>query len=150
MKKNVIIFIVCLGLTVLAVRSCRNQWSGLSSRSLWSGLSFRTLKLEMVFTDPGARELALAAATGKTRRIDELLAQGVNINYAGQHGITPIRWALASENYRGFSYLLDRGADPNLDVRDGWHSVLHSAARKDDTRFLIKALEKGGKPNLVD
>lgn len=141
MNKILLSAVVCLVLILLIVRSCAEHGSG---------MTYRELKLVHVFTDPGARDLALAAARGETGHIDELLAQGVDINYAGQHGITPLRWAIAFENYRGYSYLLEKGADPNRTVTDDWLSVMHKAARTLDARFLIKAIEKGGDPNLVD
>ncbi len=66
---------------------------------------------------------------GDTEEIDELLNQGVDINHAGKHGITPLWWALVAYNYEGFAHLLEKGAEPNPKIRDGWGSVTATAAR---------------------
>lgn len=136
--------IVCIGFAVfLAVTFVADRRD--------RGMKFRSLQLEEVFPDPGARDLALAAAKDQTGRIDELLAQGVDINYQGKHGITPLMWALLFESHDGFSSLLKRGADPNVKFRDNWQSVMHSTAYAGkDSRFLIEALRHGGNANLVD
>jgi ankyrin repeat protein len=102
-----------------------------------------------IFGEAGARDLARAAAKGDRHRVDELLSKGVDINYSGEHGITPLWWAIMSDNYVGFAYLLDRGANPSARVIDGFDNIMQVAARMLRPDYLKKALSKGGNPNLV-
>jgi ankyrin repeat protein len=103
------------------------------------------MSLETLFPDRRVRALAEAAGKGDAQEIEELVAQGVGVNSQGIKGATPLFWAL--RNIDGFEKLLDLGADPNI-IFDG-SSVMHWAARNDDTDFLRKALNHGGNPDLV-
>src|SRR6266487_4219904 len=54
-----------------------------------------------VFGD-GTPALALAKAAGRgdVREINRLIAEGTGVNTVGQHGITPLWWALWTKNYQ--------------------------------------------------
>jgi uncharacterized protein len=96
-----------------------------------------------------ALALAKAAGRGDEKEIDRLIAEGTSVNTVGQHGITPLWWALWIKNYEGFSALLDRGANPNAQRVQG-DPIMILAADMNDARFLAAALKHGGDPNLRD
>ena len=112
------------------------------------------MSLETMFADPSARALAEAAGKGGIARVDELVAQGVDVNSRGKKGATPLFWAMG--NIRGFERLLELGADPNAlfgrgdDPKMSDSSVMHWVVQHQDIRFLRKALEHGGDPNLAE
>ena len=103
--------------------------------------------LEAMFPGQQARALAKAAADGDLRKLEELAAQGIDVNARGIKNATPLVWALHKNNLKGFIKLLELGADPNILLDDGG-TVMHWAARHENTAFLRAALEHGGSPNL--
>ena len=71
------------------------------------------------FKDKDVQKLCLYARKGKTKKIDELLKKGVNINTQGREGATPLTWLMMSsfrnkKSLKGFEHLLKKGADPLL------------------------------------
>ncbi len=105
------------------------------------------MPLETMFPDEKVRALAEAAGKGNNKKIEELVAAGVDVNATGKKNATPLFWAFRKENIKGFNKLLELGADPNIVFADG--SVMHWAAGHDDIAFLKAALQHGGNPNLV-
>jgi ankyrin repeat protein len=106
--------------------------------------------VDEVFADnPKTLELACAARQGRTKRIDELVRQGANVNSVGKEEITPLWWAAFAENYDGFLALLEKRANPNQQRSNGL-PVMHLVANCKDPRFLEAALKYGGDPNLID
>lgn len=108
---------------------------------------FEGLTLEEAFEDVQVQQLANAAAAGDTTKIVELVERGVDVNYAGTSGVTPLWWAIADDNYEGFAALLEHGADPNAQTDKIW-SVMSLAAISKDIRFLQLAVNNGGDINL--
>ncbi len=105
------------------------------------------MSLETMFPDRQVRALAEAAGKGKIRVVEELVAKGVDVNARGKKNATPLFWALRNSNLKGFTNLLELGADPNVVFGDS--SVMHWAAQHEDIAFLKAALQYGGNPNLV-
>lgn len=103
------------------------------------------MSLETMFPNEDARALAKAAGKGKIKKIEELVKSGVDVDAKGTQGATPLFWAMA--NYKGFKKLLELGADPNIVYGDG-NTVIHTAVRIKDSRFLEALLEHGANPNL--
>lgn len=95
------------------------------------------------------RELAAAAAGGDLPGIDRALKAGAEINYQGANGFTPLWWAAWDKNLRGFSHLLERGADPNIVPAQGRPVMNMIAEEIWPTAFLKAALAHGGNPNLA-
>lgn len=105
------------------------------------------------FSDPQVRALVMAADDGDVKKIDQLVASGVDVNSRGKDGITPLIWAIYHQKKAGYQALLKHGADPNLQVQDGRYkgdSAMETAAQLRDSSYLKLALEHGGNPNLVD
>ena len=103
------------------------------------------ISLETMFPDRQVRALAEAAGKGKLRKVEELIAKGVDVNSRGTKNATPLFWAM--RNIDGFEELLELGADPNIIFADS--SVMHWAARHENVSFLRIALSHGGNPDLV-
>ncbi len=73
--------------------------------------------------------------------------------------MTALIWAFMQENKRGYQYLLENGANPNLQVgrseltSDGLidgNSAVSLAAMHEDPWYLEIALKHGGNPNIVN
>lgn len=108
-----------------------------------------SVRLEQLFQDPFAIELADAARQGKTHTIEKLIAEGADPNVRGYANVTPLFLTLECENKRGFLALLRHGADPNVHTQHGM-CVVNRAAETDDPFFLREALLHGGDPNILN
>lgn len=104
------------------------------------------MTLDDAFQEPGAKVLAESAATGDLRGMDASLEEGIDINTRGSNSVTPLWWAMASNNLQGVRYLLSKGADPNIPTKKV-RNALHLAAMNADTQFLASALKAGGDVN---
>jgi len=98
-------------------------------------------------------ELVLAGNKGDIKKIDELVAKGVDVNYRGKKNITPLYAQMPSMNIEGFKRLLEHGADPNIPMEDGYSVIWLAASAGAHTDISIKllklCLEHGGDPNWV-
>lgn len=101
------------------------------------------------FPDKQQEKLARAAARGDTKAIDKILSNGIDINYQGKDGMTALIWAFTRSNKKGFEYLLERGANPNLFMDDGW-SAMELCTMHEDIWYLKTVIKYGGDVNLVD
>lgn len=105
------------------------------------------------------RALAEASGKGRTEEIGKLLSGGAKINFQGREGMTALLWAFLQQNKKGYQYLLEKGADPNLQmtestltsdgVTDG-SSAVSLAAMHEDPWYLEITLKHGGNPNIVN
>lgn len=142
--------IISLTLLVLLVSCGGGGWGhggGVSADGSTANKLLIHMDLEEMFVDDGARSLAVAARKGNIRRVDELVASGVNVNYVGGGGATPLLCAF--KDIRGFKRLLEHGANPNATFQDG-STLMDWAVMHEDIRFLEAALAHGGNPNLRD
>ena len=96
-----------------------------------AGIALSKVKANDLFSS--AREVAFAeaAARGQTGWLKELLDQGVDVNARGKDGVTPLLWALAQGGKPGFKYLLEHGANPNLQAERGDSAMLLGAMHED-------------------
>ncbi len=109
---------------------------------------------------PGpARALAEAAASGRTKEIDRLLSAGATVNFQGKEGMTALIWVLLHQNKKGYQYLLEKGADPNLQMTESiltsdgltdGNSATSLSAMHEDPSYLELALKYGGDPNILN
>lgn len=122
---------------------------GISLLLCLPGCSEHGRQLERLFPAGPAREMAAAAGKGDSRRIDQLIHEGVAVDVPGKEGVTPLWWAMRVRNKEGFRHLLERGADPNarLSVAD---CIMDVAAGEKDPEFLRLALAHGADPNLAN
>ncbi|MDE0661508.1 MAG: hypothetical protein OXI79_17875 [Gammaproteobacteria bacterium] len=113
--------------------------------------SISYMSLARMFPDEEARVLASAAGRGRIGRIDELVAAGVDVNARGRSDGTALWWALRKRNLKGFTRLLEHGADPNQLMAGPYYdttTVMHKAAEHGNPAFLASALKHGGDPNV--
>jgi len=101
-----------------------------------------------LFMDPGLRALAEAAQHGNVKKIDALIAKGVNVNGKGRYGETPLYAAFQVRNKKGFKVLLEHGANPNF-IDDNGQTLMNDIAGYSSTYFIKLVLKHGGDPNLV-
>lgn len=131
-----------------------------SSLTRKHGVVLKGRNISEVFQDKRVQKLALAAANGKTEEINSLIKSGLDVNYQGKKGITPLLWTFFAENKLGFESLLKNGANPNLMV-DGDPMMRFFTEpvvednddydyKYDNAKFLELALKYGGDPNAVD
>lgn len=103
------------------------------------------LRLSEVFSDVRVRRLCIAAKVGDIKKIDRLLNDGVDVNTAGYHGITPLCWAVWSGSLSGAEHLLKRGASPNVSPINS-SSTMNAATANPNMLMLL--IEYGGDVNL--
>jgi ankyrin repeat protein len=111
------------------------------------------------FGDVKVAALAVAAARGDLRQIDDLIAHGVKPNARASNGMTPLMWALDAKNKAGFRRLLLRGAAPDYvlkgDLPNGFPEprclspIACAAGDQSDSEWLEILLKHGANPNLV-
>lgn len=112
------------------------------------------------YFEPGPqRALAETAGKGDTSTMGNLLSQGAKIDFQGKEGMTALIWALLQQNQKGYEYLLEKGANPNLrmaestltsdGVTDG-NSAVSLAAMHVDPWYLEVTLKHRGDPNIVN
>lgn len=116
----------------------------------WHGL---LRPLPEVFDDSTVIALAEAAAKGDTSEVDRLVASGVDVNTTGKEGVTPLLYALWSDNFKGYVRLLEHKANPNHcwsgnELLPDSVSAVHFAASRDRSTWLLVTLQHGGDPNV--
>ncbi|MGH9437150.1 MAG: ankyrin repeat domain-containing protein [Terriglobia bacterium] len=103
-----------------------------------------------LFSDPKLRALAEAAQHGSVKKIDALIAEGVDVNGHGKYGIGPLFSADQAGSKTGFKALLDRGANPNNIWTNGYTLMNSIACCSHDPYFMEEALKHSGNPNLIE
>jgi len=100
------------------------------------------------FDDPQVVQLAKAAEQGNLSAVDALLAADVDINTIGLRDFNPLYWLFAygepsPEQKAGFKYLLEKGANAMQANSSTHDTLLHFAARAEDSDYLRMILEYG-------
>ncbi|XP_038259451.1 cyclin-dependent kinase 4 inhibitor B-like [Dermochelys coriacea] len=91
---------------------------------------------------PGANDMAIAAALGNLGKVRELLDQRADPNAVNSYGRTPIQ-VMMMGNTQVAELLLQRGADPNRPDPLTGSLPVHDAAREGFLDTLV-ALHRGG------
>lgn len=93
--------------------------------------------------------LHLAARSGKTDILNELIKSGAKLNARTSDGRTALHIALWRNNTDVVNKLVEAGADVNIQDEDGWTPLFWAANQitSDVTKLL---LDNGAKLNLVD
>ena len=102
----------------------------------------KSVSAKQVFSDPAAAQVAEAAASGDTARVDTLIKSGANPNAIGDKGVSLLQWAMLNQNKPGFEALLAAGADPAHADESG-DTVMHYAAKANDAWYLDVLLAHG-------
>jgi ankyrin repeat protein len=117
--------------------------------------AFESIHANKYFSDDGQADLAAAAAAGQTGKMQKLIAKGADVNARGAGGMTVLCWAFLRGSKPGFLFLLEHGANPNIEgdgtnlVGTHGFSVISYAAMHEDIWWLRVVLQHGGNPNYV-
>ncbi|NRA04270.1 MAG: ankyrin repeat domain-containing protein [Myxococcales bacterium] len=115
-------------------------------------LQYGSAALVDVYLEQGY-ELSVAAAArlGRTERLDELLAEGLDPQAPGPDGRTPVQLAIENDRADALRVLLDHGvaADAPLPTWDR-RSPLHEAAARADAAVVALLLERGADADRLD
>ena len=76
--------------------------------------------------------------------ISYLINQGIPINAQDVYGMTPLHYAMRSQNADAAIALLEAGADPNIPNKDGLRPLSMVGYTKDRLDVLELMLKKGG------
>ena len=133
------VVVLCVAIVVLSLTSCRRQGGEGEKRPEPRGpigklLEIRRMladpsyqyrgvpphervgwKAEDFFTDPKVIALCKAIEAKDLVKIDELVAQGADVNARGRGNMTPLWWAFPMGE-KVFRRLLQHGADPNVQL----------------------------------
>lgn len=104
----------------------------------------RAVKSEEAFTPVAIRCLEL----GWQDLLPKLVKRGADLRATDAQGRSVLDYALASDNERQWSQLLDLGLDPNATLADGRTLFLWSLTREEN--LSLRLLEKGADPNTRD
>jgi ankyrin repeat protein len=125
----------------------------------------RPLMAATYFEDQSVRELCEAISRKEMPRFESLLNECSDPNARGKDGVTPLLWALNKRNEEAFRLLLEKGADPNIQVTDTipygvghrrtraylkGDSVTSLAASRYKPTYLQAVLQHRGNPNLMN
>lgn len=98
------------------------------------------------FTENNDPELFVAAATGSTVRLKELVEGGADVEALDERGQTPLMGA-AGVHDSTLKQLLDYGADYNARRDDGWSALMLAYHRKSPS--AVAALIAAGADTIV-
>lgn len=144
MKRQNVVTIFVLLMSVFQT-SCE----GSSSEAL---KALERMKAKDYFEDQVQIEFATAVAKGNEARMRELLQQGADVNAVGRQEMRPLFWALGKQSLDGFRFLLENGANPNVEAKDlpGEKrplSLIELAAIAENSDYLRLLLKHGADPN---
>jgi len=95
-----------------------------------------------------AEEIVEAAKKGDLKTVQEILAQNPSkLNSLDEEKYTPLHWACMRAHWDIAKYLIDQGADLNLQGGDGG-TPLQWAAHHDNVDIIKLMIDKGAKLNL--
>lgn len=94
----------------------------------------------------GRDELVQAIASRSLSTVQQLTQSGCDISSPDNRGnhLTPLMWAIKSEDRQIFEYLLDRGADPNKTNIEGETTLHFAIYGRDRNADLVNLLIKHG------
>jgi ankyrin repeat protein len=94
----------------------------------------------------GATALMLAARDGDLESVKMVTTAGARINDTNPIGSTPLMLAIRNDRTPVAMYLLDKGADPNIDAAG--HTALHLAVARKNIEVVRALIAHGAKPNV--
>ncbi len=85
---------------------------------------------------PPTRRLILAAEYGELEQLKQAIQLGANINGYDERGVTALFMALAQDNFEATEWLLEHGADSNLETSRGFLPSYMATIQFDDLRYI--------------
>ncbi|MYE01128.1 MAG: hypothetical protein F4Y03_07580 [Alphaproteobacteria bacterium] len=95
--------------------------------------------------DLGSTSLHLAAVNMGRHKLDDLLAEDVDLNAKDNRGRTPLHHAAFYGHAENVRALLDAGADPNVRDNEGWTPLNAADSGRNDQRVTKLLRDAGGK-----
>ncbi len=115
---------------------------------------------EDFFTDPKVIELCEAIERNDLPSMENLIAEGANVNAVGEGGMTPLLWAYPDNKIERFELLLKHGADPNVIFTSSFNapagfiepgqSVTELCAVSSFPKHFELVMQFGGDPDFVN
>jgi ankyrin repeat protein len=102
------------------------------------------------FSTRPENEFMDAVAAGDTVKLEKLHLAGADVNMRASDGMTPTLWAVAHQSKAGLTYLLDHGANPNVQTELEGYSATSFSAMVPDPWYLKEVLAHGGDVNLLN
>jgi hypothetical protein len=99
-------------------------------------------------TQAGCSSITRAASLSKTEKVHQLVNEGHNINEQDSRGFTALMWAAYFSNYPLAKYLVDAGADLNIQDRHWDYTALMYAVYYNNTPIAEYLIEHGAELNL--
>jgi hypothetical protein len=142
--ENALLLGICLGL-ILVYRD--SYWEAAFIHTLFDAFSFGMVMLVMLNPHLLNPELVSGATRGSIPRVEYLLDLGVDINGPYDwRGATALSMAAYKSNPEMVSFLLEKGANPNVKDSDG-ETPLIIAAEKNQSAIINLLVAKGAKLN---
>ena len=133
-------YLHCLASLVLLFSVCINDSFGVP---LLSGKA----DVAKVFSNSAQIEIIQSIEARDFARSSSILAK-VPIDKSASAGETILWWHANIGDFEGFKYLLNKGANPLRQVKDG-PNIMELCAMQEDKRFLREVVEFGGNLNLI-
>lgn len=95
-----------------------------------------------------SQQLIDECAKGNVAAVKALIGKGVDVNYRGTHGNTPLGFSAFGGHDEVVRILLDAGADPNTPAYEGW-SPLALAVYEGHPLPARLLLESGADPHFI-
>lgn len=109
-------------------------------------IAYKAIKL--TFHNPKDSELYIAAYDGNKKKAEELMHSGANLESRGWHDMTPAAYAALNHDLRTLTILLELGANPNAQSKDGDSAISLAAGDDNESTLLKQVLKHGGNVNL--
>lgn len=105
-----------------------------------------------IFTDPQQQKFVQAIIDGNDKRVQDMVAEGMDVNIRGKYNLTPLYYAIHYQRKEIYGLLLQKGADPWLKwdtsgpkVRNRYgllgFTVAATAANDSDPDYLLEMLK---------
>ena len=91
----------------------------------------------------GHTALMRAALDGNTKKVKELIEQGVDINERDENGRTALMFAVMNSHYETMEVLLEYGADVQIKSKAGATALMAAAGIAGDLRMVQALLDRG-------
>jgi uncharacterized protein len=101
------------------------------------------------FSDERVVSLCQAIHDSNLEEVRKIIDGGIELNFKGKDGMTPLLWALASKKTQAIELLLSAGANPCAEAENG-ASYVSYAAGMPDSSFLVLGLKHGASANFVN
>ena len=145
--------LVAVGCTAIAVRRLSDWRSSFPTSELFvfyrpSGIELSRNGVSQYFPDEKTASFCRAIELNDHQAVEWNLSSGIDVNYVGKHGITPLLWALLHRRDDFYTELLRHGANPDHATTDDVTYLSRSIIAGDS--FLIAAAKQMQLSAVID